>query len=130
MQLVCFGPDTLSCVYVWVKVRSVSAALVETHMHLLCLPLCQTHSLCSLIQTHTHRHTDVLAGPQILTVRPCLVECGLFHLSKVSAAHTLCKRKLPPSAVSPPALSFAVDSPGLTSMWAAWEISTSLRAGS
>lgn len=45
VQLVCFGPDTLSCIYVWVKARSVSAALVGTHRHLLCLLLCQTHFL-------------------------------------------------------------------------------------
>lgn len=39
VRLVCFGPDTWSCVYFWVKVRSVSAALVGTRRHLLCLPL-------------------------------------------------------------------------------------------
>lgn len=34
VQLVCFGSDTLSCVYIWVKIRSVSVGLVETHRHL------------------------------------------------------------------------------------------------
>lgn len=37
-------PDTLSRVYVWVKVRSVSAALLGTHRHLF-LPLFQTRFL-------------------------------------------------------------------------------------
>lgn len=63
VRLVCFGPDTLSCVYIWVKVRSVSAALVGTHRHLLCLSLCQTQFL----YLNTHQQTHILAGHQFLT---------------------------------------------------------------
>lgn len=62
VQRVCFGPDTWACVYVWVKVRSVSVVLVGTLKHLLSLPLCQK-------VTETH----LLAGWQFPTGWPLRV---------------------------------------------------------
>lgn len=47
VQAVCFGPDAWACVYIWVKVRSVSVVLMGTLRHLLSLLLCQT-----LTETH------------------------------------------------------------------------------
>lgn len=72
VQPVCFGPDTWTRVSIWVKVRSVSVALVGTLRHLLSLPLCQT-----LTDTH------FLAGRQVDLSG---WECGSCHLSKVEVA--------------------------------------------
>lgn len=83
VQLVCFGPDTFSCVYVWVKVRSMSAALVGTHRHLLCLPLCQTQFLYS----HTDTHTDFGRPP----VSHCVTLLG------GNLGHVTCPKSVQPT---------------------------------
>lgn len=70
VQPVCFGPDSWACVYIWVKVRSVSVALVGTLRHLLSFPLCQTL-----------RDTHFLAGWQFPTGWPLWV--GMWVMSPV-----------------------------------------------
>lgn len=117
------GQTTRPCVYVWVKVRSVSAALVGTRRHLLCLPPLP-NTVLVLTQTLTDTHT--LSLWQATSFSLCDLagwECGACHLSKVSASlhavkfeSCLCQLSLPP--------------PPSTRTWAAWEINTSLEAGS
>lgn len=74
VQPVCFGPDAWACVYIWVKVRSVSVALVGTLRHPLSLPLCQK-------QTRTFWQDDSFRQVDL-----CGWECGSCHLPKEELA--------------------------------------------
>lgn len=74
MQPVCFGPDAWARVYIWVKVRSVSVALVGTLRHPLSLPLCQKQTR-TFWQGDSFRQVDLCGG-----------ECGSCHLPEEELA--------------------------------------------
>lgn len=82
VRLVCFGPDTWSCVYFWVKVRSVSAAPVGTRRHLLCLLLPKTKFCTLFLLTHTLAGIIFLLCVLLLGGNVVYVTCPKFLLHK------------------------------------------------